>query len=371
MHEGEMLGGSSLSLYNLLRSLPEDCHPIVVVQQRGMVYDYFASRHIEVWDVASQVNYCGDGYKLKYYTTWVIRYLRDALQRARFISNIEKKLAGRKIDIVHSNSAAIDVGNALAKRLNARHVWHLREFVGPATPFKPFMPFAYLKAQLRRADSTICISHSIAKHYDVDGWDRNHTIYDAVGKKEDVCEYGERDKYFLFCGGEIKVKRPEIAIRAFCIFHRQHPDYKLHILGHQDETYHKELLNLIPEESRRAVIFDGFTNQVDQFLRKATGLLMCTEFEALGRVTIEAQLKSCPVIGFASGGTLELIEDNKTGKLFHSIEECAQCMHQLVEHPEEAEKLASSSLRFAQANFLEEAYGQRINSLYSKLITTK
>lgn len=367
MHEGNELGGSSLSLYNLLCALPAECHPIVVVQQQGVVYDFFASRGIEVWEVPAQVNYCGDGYGLKYYTTWPIRYCRDAHVRKRFVSQIVQRLGDQKIDIVHSNSATIDVGNMLARRLGARHVWHLREFVGPDAPFKPFLPFSHIKRELRKADATICITAAIARHYDVESWDKNRTMFDAVGKREDLCDYGQREKMFIFCGGENRVKRPDWAIRAFVRFHALHPDYRLHIVGYQDQQYHQELLKLIPESAREAVIFEGYSHDVRSFLRRAQGLLMCTEFEAMGRVTVEAQLNACPVIGAASGGTLELVEDDKTGLLFDTIEQCTDCMNRLVEEQGLPQRLAHEAQQFAAANFLEEAYGQRLFALYTQL----
>jgi len=365
MHEGNTLGGSSLSLYNLLRSLPADCHPIVIVQQRGVVFDYFANKDIEVWDIPSQVNYCGDGYGLKYYASWPIRYVRDNAVRKRFIHQVTKRCNGRTISVVHSNSATIDVGNDLAQQLNARHIWHLREFVGPDAPFKPFLPFSNLKAALRKADHTLCITHAIAKHYDVEDWTRNLTLFDAVGRKEDICQYGkERKKYFLFCGGENPVKRPDWAIKAFCKFYREHPEYQLHIVGPQDQAYHEQLLAMIPDDIRQAITFEGFTDQLPRYMAECTGLLMCTEFEAMGRVTVEAQLRSCPVIGAASGGTLELIENEHSGLLFHTIDECASCMSRLVSDISFARSLAEKALVFAQENFLEESYGDRIYQLY-------
>jgi len=366
MHEGNTLGGSSLSLYNLICSLPADCHPIVVVQQRGVVYDYFASKDIEVWDIPSQVNYCGDGYGVKYYTTWPIRFVRDRMVRNRFIRQVTERCNGRDIDIVHSNSATIDVGNALARRLKARHFWHLREFVGSDAPFKPFLPFSHLKAALRKADHTLCITRAIAKHYDVENWARNLTIFDAVGREEDICQYGEeRKKYFLFCGGENPVKRPDWAIKAFCLFYREHPEYQLHIAGPQDQTYHSQLMELIPEDMRPAITFEGFTDQLTRYMAECTALLMCTEFEAMGRVTVEAQLRSCPVIGAASGGTLELIDDGRTGLLFHTIDECTACMSRLVSNESLARSIADEALTFAKENFLEESYGHRIYQLYT------
>ena len=59
-------------------------------------------------------------------------------------------------------------------------------------------------------------------------------------------------------------------------------------------------------------------------------MLVCSKAEAFGRVTAEAMAAGCPVVGRASGGTLELMEQ-KTGLLFSGgFEQLAQCMLMLV-----------------------------------------
>ena len=100
-------------------------------------------------------------------------------------------------------------------------------------------------------------------------------------------------------------------------------------------------------------------------MSKATAYLMCSEFEGLGRVTIEAMFYGCPVIARRSGGTLEIITDRRNGFFFDTVEECSGLMNML------ASALPLDVVREAQkdavARYSEEEYGSEIMRVYDVL----
>lgn len=62
---------------------------------------------------------------------------------------------------------------------------------------------------------------------------------------------------------------------------------------------------------------------------------MCFRYEAMGRVTAEAMAAALPVIGYNSGGTPELIENEVTGLLYEGgYKELAQCMARFADRHE-------------------------------------
>ena len=93
---------------------------------------------------------------------------------------------------------------------------------------------------------------------------------------------------------------------------------------------------------------------------------MCSDFEAMGRTTVEAFWYGCPVLGRNTGGTPELVKDGVTGYLFNSIDELAVLMKNIVN--EEIIGMVENAQAFAIDNFTEEKYGQKIESIYESVI---
>ena len=113
------------------------------------------------------------------------------------------------------------------------------------------------------------------------------------------------------------------------------------------------------------VEFRGYVADIRSLMSKATAYLMCSEFEGLGRVTIEAMFYGCPVIARRSGGTLEIITDRRNGFFFDTVEECSGLMNML------ASALPLDVVREAQkdavARYSEEEYGSEIMRVYDVL----
>ena len=65
------------------------------------------------------------------------------------------------------------------------------------------------------------------------------------------------------------------------------------------------------------VTFVGYVNEPVHLIRRANLTLVCSRWEAFGRVIVEAMLVGTPIIATKnSGGTAELIEEGKTGLLY-------------------------------------------------------
>ena len=64
--------------------------------------------------------------------------------------------------------------------------------------------------------------------------------------------------------------------------------------------------------------FFGYVENTLPLIRGADVLLMCSRYDAFGRVTVEAMKLGKPVIGAKSGGTTELISEGFNGLLYTS-----------------------------------------------------
>jgi glycosyltransferase involved in cell wall biosynthesis len=72
---------------------------------------------------------------------------------------------------------------------------------------------------------------------------------------------------------------------------------------------------LLSNSLNGGLIFSGYRDDIPKILGNFKVIIVPSWEEPFGRVTIEAMAAGVPVIGTASGGTKEIIEDGKSGYL--------------------------------------------------------
>ena len=114
----------------------------------------------------------------------------------------------------------------------------------------------------------------------------------------------------------------------------------------------------------------GMVKDMPSLRKKMDVELVCSVCEGFGRVTIEAMMSSNPVIGSDTGGTPELIQDGVNGYLYRqgNIQELADKIIGLLEHPEEIGRMGRNAYLFAVGRFTRKKNAEKILEVYEKLI---
>ena len=365
-HESESLLGSSRSLYNMIHFLRKQVNPIVILPNVGPVYDFFKSRGIKCMVIHYPLDITEKS-GIRYVLTFIPRFIRDYFLYKKTISYAKKNIYCQDIDIIHSNSSTVDWGYKLARSLKKPHVWHLREFQDLDFNFKPFLGWNHLINEINNSSVTISITHSICRHFKQEGKDNAYQLYNAVRSLRDIRLDTDKESYFLLCGNLSKAKGLELAISSFAIFSEKQSAYKLKFVGHINDIYKQKLMLLISRLNLDCLVeFEPFTDDIDVLFRKASGYLMCSKNEAMGRVTVEALFNGCPVIGYDGGGTPEIIKDGINGFLFKTPEQCAWAMQQVL-NPEISSRIIENGFDAVRQYFTEESYRDKLLSIYSIL----
>lgn len=363
----ENYGGATLSLYNMIHSMHEYVEPIVLLPQKGLAYDLFTKNNIKCIVQHFRMN-LGEKNKIKYIMKFIPHYLRDKYVNLRCVNRVISELQETKVDIVHSNASVFTIGVDLAKKLSAKHVWHIREFQDLDFNLYPFTGWVKLKKMIYASDATIAITKAIYNHWELYKARNAYYIWDAVRSRNDILYRKDKQKYFFFCAAQLsETKGASFAIEAFGLSHLAQKGYKLIMAGNLTNDYRLKLNTLIDEYNLKgSVSFVGYCEDIKQYMSLSTAFLMCSENEGLGRVTVEAMFYGCPVIARNTGGSLELIKDGENGYLFSDIDSCVDAMKKIVSN-QDAE-LIKNAQYFAVNNFSEEEYGNKIMNIYLGII---
>lgn len=368
-HESKEIAGATLSLFNLIHSVDNWVEPVVLLNRKDIVYDFFQSKGIDcmVFPFTRVLYNYG---VVKRILLYIPRLVRDSYSNYRCLQFVRSQLGKQGVEIIHSNSSAITVGEYLAKGLGVKHVWHVREFLDKDFHFHPFGGMDRLRKRINRADATIAITSQVAQHWNLTGKNA-YVIWDAVRKEEDVCAVLPKEKYFLFCCASLcDTKGADTAVKAFCQSGLSQKGYCLKMVGNCTDEYKKKLeciMQSFSEETKEKVEFLGYQKDITPLMKKATAFLMCSHNEGLGRVTIEAMCYGCLVIARKSGGTVDYLKDRETGFFFTDEEECATLMNEVSSMA--VPTTINAANEFFKQHFAEEVYGIQIYSIYQELLS--
>lgn len=363
------MGGSTASLYNLIEGLKDNISPIVLFSAYGDGYDYFSNQGIEsyVYPFIRLHEFKSNRLIDVWKHPWQWHYIKKIRFDYGCCRYVKRILAGRQVDIVHTNTSPIDVGVILSRKFNAKHIWHVREMLGPNCHFDVYGGVAKIRKKINNADARIAISSAIRDYWQMPRKD-SFVINDAVRSKSDAIYTPVKEKYLLFCSYYLtEPKGTRKTIEAFAKSGVANEGYTLKLVGNCDAEYMIALEETAQKyKVREAIEFIPCQRDVRPFFEHATAYIMASENEGLGRVTAEAMFFGCPVIAHASGGTLDMVKQNETGYLYNIIDECAALIKQVCEEPQE--ELILRAQKYAVNNLSQEVYGPKIMEVYRTIL---
>jgi len=360
-NEDRSLGGSSLSLKAMLDALGEDVEPVILFREDGPACNFFRQNGYNCMVVPfnrGTFNHHGLSMALRF----LPHLFADAILRRRCIKKVIDEI-GRPA-LVHSNSGTVDIGLDIARKAKVPHVWHIREYLDLGLHQRPFPSWKSWKRKLKLSDTVIAISPGLLKHLGTGS--NGICLPDAVLSAKDAVLKEKKEPYILFLAGNIsELKRPEEALQIFA--GAGLPGYTLKFAG-GIETAMKDKLEALADNLGvgKRIEFVPFVSDVRGILSYASALLVCTEYEGMGRVAIEAMFCGCPVIARGSGGSADVLEGGLLGRLYTNAGKASLMLEEVCN------TLPENQLRSAQSEAVRkysiENYGKKILEIYNELI---
>ncbi|WP_353721890.1 glycosyltransferase family 4 protein [Dyadobacter sp. 676] len=271
----------------------------------------------------------------------------------------------RRVGLIHSNSSVIFIGALVAFFTGRRHLWHLREFVYEDYNLKYNFGRTAFRFWADKAWTLICISKSIYKKRVVETGvtTRSVLIYNGLVSDPPVKRTATRkDIVTLGVVGVIDPAKDQLtAIKAVHLLNTRGYPTRLKIVGEVGAGPYFETLEdyIKAHKLENAVDFTGFSKDVDAIYNSLDITLMCSQNEAMGRVTIESMMRGVPVVAYDSGGSSELIEHERTGLLFKGGEAVlADQIVRLLEDPDLYRRISEQAQEHASANFTVSQYAK-------------
>jgi len=299
------------------------------------------------------------------YIPGLIRYLRDRKPRAVLsaslgYTNIVSYLAHRAAS--HPCRLVLSQHNPISQHLYLRG--NLKNW-----------QWRYARPLLRRsytyADRIVAVSHSVAEDListlDLPG-DKIDVVYNPVYNPVELIDSAvpaphswfldNKTPVLLWVGRMATEKDIPNLFYAFARL-REATDARLLLVG--DGPRRGDLMRLRDQLGlNETVAFVGWHHQPQTFMGHADALVLCSRFEGLGLVAIEAMAAGCPVVATnCPGGVREIMDDGRFGRLVPpgDSDALARAIAETLAAPPSAEALRRRARDFS-VDASAKAYGR-------------
>jgi glycosyltransferase involved in cell wall biosynthesis len=297
--------------------------------------------------------------------------LRLAAALPRVLRALDRCVAGRRVDLVHSNTLAVLAGAWWARWRRVPHVWHVHEIVE-----RPRLAARALPWLVSRA-ATAVACNSQATH----GWlsaaqpalvGRSRVVWNGVAAAgtQPVGEVAELAHEFRPAGtrvavglvGRINRMKGQLLLleAAELLYARGVDGFSIVFVGStpvgQEEHLDRLRERIVASPLRERVVERGFL--YDLGAAYAALDMVCvpsTEAEAFGLVAVEAMAASLPVVAARIGGLPEIVLHGQTG---------------LLHAPGDAAALADALQPLIADTQLRSTYGSAGRLRYEREFTT-
>lgn len=371
--------GSSISLFSMIYGLKKhDVEISLVVPTNWPRNQPFIDKIEELGITLHYAHivqtYDGAGWSRK---PWKIRTFYRELKELvhqrkvsyRQICNIVEEV---KPDIIHTNVGVIHDGFWAARKYKIPHVFHIREYQDKDFGWKILPTKRLFEIMLNKSSAVVTITDEIRRHFHLLLNNNSCTIYNGIYSKDEITYIPNKEKYFL-CASRISPEKGcDEVIKAFSKFYRDHQDYTLRFAGDVTPIYENQLKTLAKElKCEDGVLFLGYRSDVKALIQHAKAIVVASYNEGFGRMTAEAALQGCLVIGRNTAGTKEIM-DKVGGMPFDNIEELFNAMSNSIDISNDDYSLkVLRSQEKALSLYTTEKNVEKIYCLYKSLMNTK
>lgn len=341
--------------------------PIVVLPNKGVFQNELHKKNIETLVISFKTCVYSDRLKAR---DWY-RYIRTNIAAAMSLTKVVRE---RQIDLIHSNSLAVDIGAMASIITGVPHIWHFREFLEEDFGFHLNTPII-TRYLVKKSKGIIAISHCIKRKY----WKKYglepYLFYDGINAvlySNTVLEHDADNNMLLLAGTISEGKGQWDAIRAVEILKKKGISVQLNIVGNGNPVYVNGLRRYIRQQGMAGCIqFKTYVPDLNEMRKKSAICLTCSRMEALGRVTAEAMMSGTIVIGASTGGTRELIgAKEQRGYLYPpgNPQELAEKIEYVLKNPAEVEQKEKRAQEFIVKLTDIEKYADKVINIYQKVV---
>ena len=183
--------------------------------------------------------------------------------------------------------------------------------------------------------------------------------------------FGNDDQFIAICTGEVKYRKgQDLIIENLNLICNLIPNFKLLLLGRQNQTFVKELKSSLKKMNlEKRVEFIPHQPNAIEYIYAADVLLQPSRSEALPRTILEAMALKTPIVASDVDGIPELVEDNTSAILFSlsNIDKMIKGIHTIFLNDSFRNQITEKAYKRYWDNFSREKHIQKYSEFINQI----
>lgn len=381
LHAGAEMYGADKVMLDLIRRLDKTKYtPYVVLPTNGVLVDALKKENIDVSVIPYPIM------RRKYFNFKGI--MQYGVRLIKYSNQLVKFAKRHEIDVVHTNTAAVLEGSAVARKLHIPQLWSIHEIiVSPNVMFKFTSKVIAKNSAITITDSQAVKNHLLESGYFKD--DAIKVIYNGVDANrfnpDNESSYLRREwnipdnaMVVGMMGRVNSWKGQNDFLKAANILLAEHPNLYAVLVGSSfagEEWREKELadeINKSPYKDR--IVNVGYrTDSEGIYKLYDVFVLPSTNPDPLPTVVLEAMATGKPIVGYRHGGVCEMVKEGYNGLLaeVRNSADLAQKIDTLLSDDKLRETMGVHSRKRLLENFSIESYVKNYSDEYERLTAKK
>lgn len=355
-------------------------NPIIISPNNGKISEFAKANNFEFHKINYESVFY---YKGKNIIKNILR--RNKLQKSiaenetRELSNLNKIIDIKKVDLIHSNINRNDFGCLISEKYGIPHIMHLREFADLDFQMYPAKK-SYYKLINENTNQFIAISNTIKEHWIKKGIDNEKIdiIYNGVDslKFKPMEKLNDGFIHIIMSGSIVPTKGQLELVKAISALPNDKKDkIKVDLYGDGNESYINKIKYVIKRNDLKNIItFKGYTQELYKNIGKYDIGITCSRSEAFGRVTAEYMISGVIPIVSNKGANQELIDNNVNGFVYEYGDyiDLSNKIEKAINLTNEQKcKLITNAEQKAKSKFTADLNAKQIYEEYKKILKLK
>ena len=184
--------------------------------------------------------------------------------------------------------------------------------------------------------------------------------------------FGNDDQFIAICTGEVKYRKgQDLIIENLRLICNLIPNFKLLLLGRQNQTFVKELKSSLKKMNlEKRVEFIPHQPNAIEYIYAADVLLQPSRSEALPRTILEAMALKTPIVASDVDGIPELVGDNTSAILFSlsNIDKMIKGIHTIFYNDSFRNQITEKAYKRYWDNFSREKHIQKYSEFINQIL---
>lgn len=381
LHAGAEMYGADKVMLDLIRRLDKTKYtPYVVLPTNGVLVDALKKENIDVSVIPYPIM------RRKYFNFKGI--MQYGMGLVKYSNQLVKFAKGHEIDVVHTNTAAVLEGSAVARKLHVPQLWSIHEII-----VSPNIMFKFTsKVIAKNSAITITDSQAVKDHLLESGYFKDNAIkviYNGVDANRfnpgNDSSYLRKewnipaDAMVVGMMGRVNSwKGQKDFLKAANILLAKHPNMYAVLVGAAfagEEWREKELADEISKSPYKDRIINVGYRTDSEGIYKLYDIfvLPSTNPDPLPTVVLEAMATGKPVVGYRHGGVCEMVKEGYNGLLaeVRNPTDLAKKVDILLSNEELRKTMGEHSRDRLLENFSIESYVKNYSDEYDRLTAEK